>query len=141
MGFDAGCLKIKVTPQLATVLASCRDDVLSPCLIHRRPERKKKRDGKIHWTQADERLLTRAFKDARDEAGCCRSWKEEEMQAFRDPRPLPTPHKRTGKDGQKICRTYQRRYGALLPERPGRTAFAMTHLALALGPRGFQRPR
>ncbi|MCY1535653.1 Phage integrase family protein [compost metagenome] len=101
---DAGWLKIKVTPQLAAVLARCRDDVLSPYLVHRKPERKKKREGKAHWTQVDERFLTRAFKDARDEAGCYKGWKEEEMPGFHEIRALSLHlYKRAGKDGQKIA--------------------------------------
>lgn len=114
---DAGWLKIKITPQLQAVLARCRDDVLSPYLIHRRPERKKKREGKDHWTKVDERFLTRAFKDARDACGCYKGWKEEEMPGFHEIRALSLHlYKRAGKDGQKIAghaseemtRNYQR---------------------------------
>lgn len=101
---DAGWLKIKVTDQLSEVLARCRDDILSPYLVHRRPERKKKREGKDHWTKVDERFLTRAFKDARDAAGCYRDLKEEEMPGFHEVRALSLHlYKRAGKDGQKIA--------------------------------------
>lgn len=101
---DAGWLKIKVTAQLGEVLSRCRDDILSPYLIHRRPERKKKREGKDHWTKIDERFLTRAFKDARDAAGCYRDLKEEEMPGFHEVRALSLHlYKRAGKDGQKIA--------------------------------------
>ncbi|MGC3891239.1 phage integrase Arm DNA-binding domain-containing protein [Pseudomonas urmiensis] len=101
---DAGWLKIKITDQLADVLARCRDDILSPYLVHRRPERKKKREGKDHWTKVDERFLTRAFKDARDAAGCYRDLKEEEMPGFHEVRALSLHlYKRAGKDGQKIA--------------------------------------
>jgi integrase len=114
---DAGWLKIKITPQLQAVLTRCRDDVLSPYLIHRRPERKKKREGKDHWTKVDERFLTRTFKDARDACGCYKGWKEEEMPGFHEIRALSLHlYKRAGKDGQKIAghaseemtRNYQR---------------------------------
>jgi len=101
---DAGWLKIKVTAQLGEVLSRCRDDILSTYLIHRRPERKKKREGKDHWTKIDERFLTRAFKDARDAAGCYRDLKEEEMPGFHEVRALSLHlYKRAGKDGQKIA--------------------------------------
>jgi integrase len=101
---DAGWLKIKVTPQLQVVLNRCRDDVLSPYLIHRRPERKKKREGKDHWTKVDERFLTRAFKDVRDACGCYKGWTEEEMPGFHEIRALSLHlYKRAGKDGQKIA--------------------------------------
>jgi integrase len=101
---DAGWLKIKVTDQLGEVLSRCRDDILSPYLVHRRPERKKKREGKDHWTKIDERFLTRAFKDARDVAGCYRDLKEGEMPGFHEVRALALHlYKRAGKDGQKIA--------------------------------------
>ncbi len=101
---DAGWLKIKVTDQLGEVLGRCRDDILSPYLVHRRPERKKKREGKDHWTKVDERFLTRAFKDARDAAGCYSDLKEEEMPGFHEVRALSLHlYKRAGKDGQKIA--------------------------------------
>ncbi|MBA1290527.1 phage integrase Arm DNA-binding domain-containing protein [Pseudomonas japonica] len=101
---DAGWLKVKVTPQLTAILARCRDEVLSPYLVHRRPERKKKREGKDHWTKVDERFLTRAFKDARDASGCYADWKEEEMPGFHEIRALTLHlYKRAGKDGQKIA--------------------------------------
>jgi integrase len=101
---DAGWLKLRVTEHLGEVITRCRDDVLSPYLVHRRPERKKKREGKDHWTKIDERFLTRAFKDARDAAGCYRDLKEEEMPGFHEVRALSLHlYKRAGKDGQKTA--------------------------------------
>lgn len=101
---DAGWLKVKITPQLASILARCRDDVLSPYLVHRRPDRKKKREGKDHWTKVDERFLTRAFKNSRDACGCYAGWMEEEMPGFHEVRALSLHlYKRAGKDGQKIA--------------------------------------
>jgi len=101
---DAGWLKIRVTEQLEEILGRCRDDILSPYLVHRRPERKKARAGKDHWTKVDERFLTRAFKDARDAAGCYSDLKEEEMPGFHEVRALSLHlYKRAGKDGQKIA--------------------------------------
>ncbi len=59
--------------ELAKVLARCRDDVVSPYLVHRLPERlkamqqrAKKRD---HHTQVLPEKVSRAFADARDAAG------------------------------------------------------------------------
>lgn len=53
---DAGWLKIKVTDQLSEVITRCRDDILSPYTVHRRPERKRNAKGKITG-----RRLTRGF--------------------------------------------------------------------------------
>lgn len=91
----------------------------SPFLIHRRPERKRQKQAeqKEHWTKVEERYLTRAFKDARDAAGCYSGWSEEEMPGFHEIRALSLHlYKKAGKDGQKIAghaseemtRNYQR---------------------------------
>src|SRR5690606_1633729 len=64
---DAAWIRFAVTPQLQAVLARCRDNVPSPFLIHRMPERKRQKQAeqKEHWTKIEERYLTRAFKEAR----------------------------------------------------------------------------
>jgi integrase len=66
-------LKIAVAGDLADVLARCRDDVLSPFLIHRfpekaRPQRLRARECE-HHTQVLPEQLSRAFADAREQAG------------------------------------------------------------------------
>lgn len=65
-------LRIKVDEQLAELLRKCRDDVASPYVIHRLPEkarpsnmRAKDRD---HHTQVLPEQLSRAFQEARIEA-------------------------------------------------------------------------
>ncbi len=78
---DAAWVRFKVTDELQRVISRCRDNVVSPFLIHRRPERKKQKQAetKEHWTKIEERYLTRAFKEAREAADCYKAWKEEEM--------------------------------------------------------------
>ncbi len=63
-----------------------RANVLSPYLIHRRPECKKQKQAeqKEQWTKIEKRYLTTAFKDAREAAGCYADWKDEEMQGFHE---------------------------------------------------------
>ncbi|KSW22808.1 MULTISPECIES: tyrosine-type recombinase/integrase [unclassified Pseudomonas] len=103
---DAAWIRFRVTPELQTVLSRCRDNIPSPFLIHRRPERKKQKQAeqKEHWTKIEERYLTRAFKDARDAAGCYAGWSEEEMPGFHEVRALSLHlYKKAGKDGQKIA--------------------------------------
>lgn len=103
---DAAWIRFKVTPELQAVISHCRDNVPSPYLIHRRPERKKQKQAerKEHWTKIEERYLTRAFKDARDAAGCYAGWSDEEQPGFHEIRALSLHlYKKAGKDGQKIA--------------------------------------
>jgi integrase len=59
--------------ELAKVLARCRDEVVSPYLVHRLPERLKatqqRAKNRDHHTQVLPEQLSRAFADARDNAG------------------------------------------------------------------------
>jgi len=116
---DAAWIRFRVTPELQAVISRCRDDVVSPYLVHRKPDRLKQKQAqtKDHWTKVEERYLTRAFKDARDAAECYKGWKEEEMPGFHEVRALSLHlYKKAGKDGQKIAghasegmtRNYQR---------------------------------
>lgn len=103
---DAAWIRFEVTPQLQAIISRCRDNVPSPFLIHRRPERKKQKQAeqKEHWTKIEERYLTRAFKEAREAAGCYASWKEEEQPGFHEIRALSLHlYEKAGKDGQKIA--------------------------------------
>lgn len=103
---DAAWIRIRVTPELQAVISRCRDDVVSPYLVHSKPDRLKQKQPqtKDHWTKVEERYLTRAFKDARETAECYKGWKEEEMPGFHEVRALSLHlHKKAGKDGQKIA--------------------------------------
>lgn len=55
-------------PSLAGAIAACRDDVVSPLLIHRRPQRRRREylDAKAHPTAVKPAMLSRAFGQARD---------------------------------------------------------------------------
>lgn len=76
------------------VISRCRDDIVSPYLVHRRPDHKKQKQAptKDHWTQVEERYLTRAFKEAREAADCYKGWKEEEMPGFHEVRHVSLWH-------------------------------------------------
>jgi integrase len=103
---DAAWIRFRVTPELQRVISHCRDNVVSPFLVHRRPDRKRQKQAetKEHWTKVEERYLTRAFKDAREAADCYKGWKEEEMPGFHEVRALSLHlYKKAGKDGQKIA--------------------------------------
>lgn len=99
---DAAWIRFKVTEELQAVISRCRDDVVSPYLIHRRTDRKKQKQTqtKDHRTQVEERYLTRAFKEAPKVAGCYKGWEEEEMPGFHEVRALSLHlYQKAGKDG------------------------------------------
>lgn len=103
---DAAWIRFKVTDELQAVISRCRDDIVSPYLVHRRPDRKKQKQAqtKDHWTQVEERYLTGAFKKAREAAESYKGWKEEEMPGFHEVRALSLHlYQKAGKDGQKIA--------------------------------------
>jgi len=66
-------LKIDLSESLAALVARCRDDVVSPFLVHRLPEKARPQDKRAktrtHHTQVLPEQLSRAFKDAREAAG------------------------------------------------------------------------
>src|SRR5690606_16258779 len=72
-GSSAVRLRIKMGPELAALVARCRDAVVSPYLVHRLPEKAKPRGkgaaGRVHHTQVMPEQITRAFAEARDAAG------------------------------------------------------------------------
>jgi len=122
---DTAWIRFKLTPELQAVIDRCRDQVLSPFLIHRRPERlkQKQQQTKEHWTKIEDRYLTRAFKDARDAAGCYKEWSDAEQPGFHEVRALSLHlYKKAGKDGQKIAghatedmtRNYQRDHAEIV---------------------------
>lgn len=63
---DSGYLKIKVGDKLGQVLRRCRDNVASPFIIHRRPEKIVKRETMDHWTQIKPEMVSRQFKKITD---------------------------------------------------------------------------
>lgn len=99
---DAAWIRFKVTEELQAVISRCRDDIVSPYLIHRRPDRKKQKQAqtKDHWTQVEERYLTRGP----GSGGLLQGWKEEEMPGFHEVRALSLHlYQKAGKDGQKVA--------------------------------------
>ena len=66
-----GHIRIEVTPNIADWLARCRDDLLSPYVIHREPVRRRREymEQKAHWTAVTPEMLSREFQRLRDEVG------------------------------------------------------------------------
>lgn len=87
---DSGYLRLRMTPAMQEAVRRCRDDVASPYLIHRRPDRldAKQRAAKAHWTQVDNRFLSRAFQEAREAAQAYPGWKDGELPGFHEVRAL-----------------------------------------------------
>lgn len=118
---DAAWRRFLITPELQAVISRCRDDVVLPYLVHRKPERQKQKQAqtKDHWTKIEERYLTRAFKEAREAANCYAGWKEEEMPGFHEVRALSLHlYKKAGKGWSKNCRPCERGHDQKLPARP-----------------------
>lgn len=65
---DTGYLKIAVGCELDQIIKACRDDIASPFLIHRKPEKRVRREG-MHWTQIKPEMITREFKEIADSLG------------------------------------------------------------------------
>lgn len=72
-GTTGARLKIALTGDLVDVVGRCRDDVLSPYLVHRLPEKARPKQQRArdrdHHTQVLPEQLSRAFADARELAG------------------------------------------------------------------------
>lgn len=72
-GTSGARIRIKVEGELANIIARCRDDVLSPFLVHRLPERARPQEmrakERTHHTQVLPEQISRAFAEARDDAG------------------------------------------------------------------------
>ena len=72
-GTSGARIRIKIEGELANIIARCRDNVISPFLVHRLPERarpkEKRAKSRSHHTQVLPEQISRSFADARAEAG------------------------------------------------------------------------
>lgn len=101
---DAAWLKLEITPGFQKVIDQCRDDVESPFLIHRQPDRKRKCESKEHPTQITGHYLSTEFKKARDAAQCYPSYTAKEMPGLHEIRGTSLKmYQMAGKDAQKIA--------------------------------------
>lgn len=66
-------LRIQMWPELAAIVARCHDNIASPYLVHRLPEKAKPKDKRskkrVHLTQVLREQLTRGFEAAREACG------------------------------------------------------------------------
>lgn len=97
---DAGFIRFALTPPLKALIARCRDDIPSPYLIHRKPDRlsETQRQAKEHWTAVEPDYLTGAFREARDAAKPYPNLKPHEQPGFHQIRALALHlYKKAGK--------------------------------------------
>jgi integrase len=87
---DAGNVRIRVGAQLKPVIESCRDDIASPFIIHRRPQKMRSdhQTRKEHWTKVSKELLTREFQRLRDESGLVDHLEPKQRPSFHEVRAL-----------------------------------------------------
>jgi len=85
-------IKIRLTPELEALQARARklDDIASPYLVHRAPERRQRRwmAGKSHWTYVNGSYLTKAFAVARDQVPRFAALPERQRPSFHEIRGL-----------------------------------------------------
>lgn len=83
-------VRILVGPELERAIRACRDDTLSPFIVHKKPVRitKKSRELRQHHTQVLEDQLTRAFRDAREASGFYDGWPSLKKPSFHEIRAL-----------------------------------------------------
>lgn len=87
---DMGRLLLPIGPDLEAIIARCRDDVLSPYIVHKKPVKRRREylEKKDHWTAVTPEMLTREFSRARDKAGICSHLKPEQRTTFHEIRAL-----------------------------------------------------
>lgn len=112
--YDTGYLKIFIGEELGEVLSRCRDNVISPFLVHREPERRKRRAG-MHWTQIKPEYITRAFKDITDNLELFEKIPEAQRPTFHEIRALGikrykdlglNPQQLAGHSTEKMTKNY-----------------------------------
>jgi integrase len=94
----AARLKIKLWPELLSIISNCRDDIASPFIIHKKPVRLMGRDqrGKerVHPTQIMKEDLSREFAKAREASKFYAGMDEAARPTFHEIRALGADLKR-----------------------------------------------
>lgn len=96
-----------VGTQLEAIINRCRDDIVSPYLVHRQPAHRRSRGQrsqfKDHHTQLAPEELSRTFKKLRDDCGLFDSYHEKEKPTFHEIRSLGARlYEKLGTDPQKL---------------------------------------
>ncbi|MGK4327948.1 recombinase [Lonsdalea quercina] len=86
---EASHVAIPIGAELKRIIDDSRDNVASPYIVHRIPERNVKRSKEVaHPTQVAPDYLSRSFSTLRDSLGVCENLKMEERPTFHEIRAL-----------------------------------------------------
>jgi len=86
---EASHVAIPIGEELKRIIDDSRDNVASPYIVHRIPERNNKRSKEVsHPTQVAPDYLSRAFSSLRDKLGLCDHLEMEERPTFHEIRAL-----------------------------------------------------
>lgn len=102
----AGYVRIKINDELQRVLNRCKDNVVSPYIIHRVPKGKtKNRDQtKEHWTQVEAQYVSREFLKAVKLSNAYPELNGRQLPSFHEIRALSIHlHKKAGKSAQTLA--------------------------------------
>lgn len=102
----AGYVRIKINPELQQVLNRCKDDIVSPFIIHRVPKGKTKNQGqtKEHWTQIEAQYISREFLKASKVSNAYPNLNGRQLPSFHEIRALSIYlHKKSGKSAQVLA--------------------------------------
>jgi len=114
-----GHLAILISTPLQDVLERCRDDVLSPFLVHRYHDKRRESKDREHWTQVLPDMLSREFQAIRDRLGLFDSLTAEQRPSFHEIRALGAhlyqqqgadPQALLGHTSEKTTRVYLDRH-------------------------------
>lgn len=88
--YGTGNIRIQINNELRSVIERCRDDIVSPYMVHRRPYKMRREyiEQKDHWSQVSPEVLTRTFRDLRDRHGVCEDLAPEQRPTFHEIRAL-----------------------------------------------------
>ncbi len=98
-------IRIRVGPELDLAIRDCRDDILSPFMVHKRPTRITKRSKALreHHTQVLPEQVTRAFRKAREATGLFEGYAKGRSPSFHEIRSLgATLYEKAGSDPQNL---------------------------------------
>lgn len=103
----AGYVRIKVDAELQKVLDRCKDDIVSPFIIHRAPKKDRGRPTKVekeHWTQIDEQYISVEFLKAVKKSNAYPELTGRQIPTFHEIRALSIfLHKKAGTSAQKLA--------------------------------------